>query len=337
MGGTNWSSSHYDDRVKMRCSTAAAKGMDVGDVAFAYNYDIKSGARAAAVHDLLNPKGVVFRESRDSETHPKAVPVAVLCDVTGSMQSVPRIVQENLKKLIGLLIRKGYLEHPAIMIGAIGDATCDAVPLQMGQYESGIEIEDCLTNLYLEGGGGGHITESYEQALYFMARHTVHDHWEKRGEKGYLFIIGDETPYDQVKKDEVERIIGDKLDQNVPVADIMKEVQERYHTYYILPKLTSNFGNKTVRECWRKLVGQNILLLEDPNAVCECIATQIGLMEGSINSPEDAEADLVAVGTDATTARHVSRALVPAGAEATKKGSVQKLPDSGGASGLATF
>ncbi len=110
------------------------------------------------------------REARDSDAHPISNPVAVMFDVTGSMQTVPRILQKNLPTLMGLCLRKGYLDDPAILIGAIGDATCDLVPLQVGQFESGNEIENDLNNLYLEGGGGGQQMESYELALYFLAR-----------------------------------------------------------------------------------------------------------------------------------------------------------------------
>src|SRR5258706_8080797 len=97
------------------------------------------------------------------------------------MEKVPRVLQAHLPKLVGLLIRKGCLEHPQILIGAIGDATCDTAPLQVGQFESGIEIEEDLGKLFLEGGGGGQVTESYELAMYFMARHTSIDCHEKRG------------------------------------------------------------------------------------------------------------------------------------------------------------
>ena len=41
------------------------------------------------------------------------------------------------------------------------------------------------------------MTESYELAMYFMARHTALDCHEKRGKRGYLFIIGDEMAYPQ--------------------------------------------------------------------------------------------------------------------------------------------
>src|SRR4051794_22927941 len=131
MGSTRWSDDHYRDRARLR----AAAGRD----AFEHDHDIRSGAAQARVHDKMNPRGVKVRESRDSEAHPQSHAVGVLFDVTGSMQEVPRILQANLSRLMGLLIRKGYLEHPQILIGAIGDATCDTASLQVGQFESGIE------------------------------------------------------------------------------------------------------------------------------------------------------------------------------------------------------
>src|SRR5579884_1752900 len=103
MGTTRWSDEHYRDRARLR----AAAGKD----AFEHDHEVRSGRAARAVHQKMNPKGVAVRESRDSAAHPESHAVAVLFDVTGSMRSVPRVLQENLPKLMDLLIRKGYLEH----------------------------------------------------------------------------------------------------------------------------------------------------------------------------------------------------------------------------------
>ena len=167
MGCTRWSDDHYHERARLRART--------GRDAFEHDHAVRNGTAACQTHEKMSPRGVRVRESRDSDAHPASHAVGVLFDVTGSMQSVPRILQENLPRLMGLLLRRGYLDHPQILIGAIGDATCDAAPLQVGQFESGIEIEDDLGKLFLEGGGGGHISESYELALYFLARHTAID------------------------------------------------------------------------------------------------------------------------------------------------------------------
>ena len=100
------------------------------------------------------------------------------------MRDVPRQLQQKLPQLLGLLLRKGYADDPQILFGAIGDATCDRAPLQVGQFESDNRMDDDLSRILLEGGGGGQKTESYELAMYFMARHTVTDCYAKRGKRG---------------------------------------------------------------------------------------------------------------------------------------------------------
>ena len=185
MGSGRWSTDVYSAAAGYRAAT--------GTSAFAYS---DGGARTA--HPALDPMNVGRRESRDSDDHPRSTPIAVLFDVTGSMGTVPRVLQTKLPQLLGLLTRKGYATDPHIMFGAIGDATCDRVPLQIGQFESDNRMDDDLARIVLEGGGGGQKMESYELAMYFMARHTSLDSVLKRGRRGYLFLIGDEMPYPRV-------------------------------------------------------------------------------------------------------------------------------------------
>jgi hypothetical protein len=312
MGTTHWSDDHYHERARLR---AAA-----GKSAFEYDEELRDRPeRERVVHQKMNPFGVRHRESRDSGNHPDSHAVAVLFDVTGSMQAVPRILQANLPRLMDLLLHRGYLADPQILVGGIGDATCDHAPLQVGQFESGVEIDEDLSRLYLEGGGGAHITESYELALYFMARHTAIDCFEKRGRRGYLFVIGDEMPYKAVKRSEVKHVIGDQLQANIPVEEVIAELQRRYHVYFIIPRLTHHWDNREVHDRWVQLLGQNVLRLEDPAGICELIASTIGLVEGRIghddleialeesgSTPEIAEAicsalDVVAVGNEGPT------------------------------------
>jgi hypothetical protein len=304
MGTTRWSDDHYRDRARYRART--------GKDAFEHDHAIRTGAADRAVHQKMNPRGVSVRESRDSDAHPQSHAVGVLFDVTGSMQGVPRVLQARLPKLMGLLIRKGYLEHPHILISAIGDATCDAAPLQVGQFESGIEIEEDLGKLYLEGGGGGHITESYELALYFMTRHTAIDCYEKRGRRGYLFVIGDEIPYANVKRKEVAAFIGDGLQASIPVEEVVAELQRTYDVYHVLPKMTSNWDNPAVRRRWVELLGQNALRLEEPAAICELIAATVGVAEGKVDL-EHLTDDLQQAGSSAAVARAVRNSLVEVG------------------------
>lgn len=322
MGSTRWSDAHYTDRATLRAVT--------GKPTFAYDHDTHSKpVHMRAAHDSLKPFGVKMRECFDSDAHPTSHAVAVLLDVTGSMGKVPRIMQEALPKLMGLLTKKGYLEHPAILTAGVGDATCDAVPLQVGQFESGIEIENDLTNLFLEGGGGGQQTESYELAAYFMARHTSIDCWNKRSKKGYLFFIGDEAPYANVKKHEVTKVIGDNLEGNISLETIFAELKQRYEVFYVMPKMTNNFGDASVLAPWKNLLGQNVLMLDEPSGICELIASTIGLAEGYDLS--DIGDHLTDTGSTAGVVSSVSRALSTL---ADGKGKELQLTDSGKPSGM---
>ena len=268
MGSGIWSTNVYD----------AARKMRGGASAFGYS---DSGART--VHHDLDPHGVIMRESRDSAEHPTSLAIAVLLDVTGSMRDVPRVLQAKLPQLLGLLMRKGYAQHPQIMFGAIGDATVDRAPLQVGQFESDNRMDGDLERILLEGGGGGQKRESYELALYFMARHTAADCFDKRGKRGYLFIIGDEMSYDRVKPREASAVIGDSLAEPVPLPVIAAEVTRRWDTYYILPEGSSYVGDTEVLESWRALLGQNVVELADLDAACETIALTVGLGEDAVD------------------------------------------------------
>ncbi|OAA26876.1 hypothetical protein UG55_101156 [Frankia sp. EI5c] len=280
MGSGNWSTDVYAAAAGYRARSGAS--------AFQYSDSMRASRprRAWKAHPDLDPKQVTTRESRDSDEHPETLAIAVLFDVTGSMRQVPRTLQTRLPELFGLLLRKGYVRHPQILFGGIGDATCDQVPLQIGQFESDNRMDSQLGAMMLEGGGGGQKRESYELAMYFMARHTSLDCYERRGRRGYLFIIGDELPYGQVAPDQVAAVIGDRLAERLPVTAIVAELERRYNVYFILPSGTCHAGDSEVVATWRRLLGERVLELDDLDAVCETIALTIGLNESAISLDE---------------------------------------------------
>jgi hypothetical protein len=235
----------------------------------------------------------------------------VLFDVTGSMHSIPRTLQAKLPGLMGLLLRKGYATDPQVLFGGIGDAYCDKVPLQVGQYESGVEMDSDLRNLYLEGGGGGGWQESYDLGLYYFAHHTKIDCWTKRGAKGYLFLIGDEGAYEVHDAGQIERIIGDRQPRTARLEDTIKALTERYEVFMIRPTHASNSGKGKIQDQWVKLLGEErVLTIDDPDGICETIGLAIGMCEGRIGI-DDGLSDLKDTGTSAHVTRAVSTALAP--------------------------
>lgn len=319
MGSGNWDTDVYSKRVTHKATT--------GQATFSHMDDVYSGRTAFAIHPSLDPRGVTLRESRDSDEHPLATDITVAFDVTGTMGSIPHALQRKLPELFGLLLRKDYVSDPQIMFSAIGDANCDHFPLQIGQWESDNRLDENLENIILEGGGGGQKHETYELFMYFMARHTATDRWDKRGQKGYLFIIGDELAYSMIKRHQVASVIGDTLEADIPVEAIAAELRERFNVFFILPKGAAFGGDPQVLAFWRKLFGEGVLELDDPEAVCETIALTIGQMEDAIDLEEGVE-HLRELGVDDQTVTSVSRALAklnPDGKPATTNGSLPGL------------
>ncbi len=299
MGHTYWSDAAYQSRQNHRRATH--------QTAFTYDQQIRDTG-VVQIHPAMDPYGVT-RESRDSLEHPDSVAIAVIFDVTGSMGLVPRVLQTKLGALLRLLTEQGYVAHPQLLFGAIGDAYCDVVPLQIGQWESGLEMDDDLGKLYLEGGGGGQVYETYELAMYFMARHTAIDCYDRRGHKGYLFTIGDEKPYDVVRRQHIREHIGDAAEADIPVRRIVAELQARYDYFHIIPTNTDHGRSADVQARWRQLLGERVLLLDDEAAVCETIALVIGLCEGVIADLNSATGDLVHAGYTSSSAATAATAL----------------------------
>ncbi|HEY0754220.1 MAG TPA: hypothetical protein VGD98_09680 [Ktedonobacteraceae bacterium] len=299
MGGSHWSTDAYEESARLR--------KKAGKSDFAYSDAARSTGKWTA-HPTLNPKGVTFRESRDSDEHPRSNAIAVLFDETGSMKQIPHVFQKKLAELMSLLLVKGYIQDPQILFGAFGDAVYDRVPLQVGQFESGVEMDEHLRNVVLEGGGGGGGNESYELPLYFLARHTSIDCWEKRGRKGYAFLIGDEMAYPNVNKKQVADLIGDDLPENIPLRQIIAEVQRSYHLFFIFPSNGSYAADGEHPVFWQELLGQQVIILDDENAVSETIALTIGLTEKAINLAEGKD-DLSTAGASSGAIDAAARAL----------------------------
>jgi hypothetical protein len=256
----------------------------------------------------LDPKGVKVRESRDSADHPESNAIGVLFDVTGSMGQTPyEFAQKKLGGLMKMLVDKGVIGHPQVLFGAIGDSYSDTTPFQVGQFESGVEMDTCLTDIFIEGGGGGQNKESYGLGHYFFARHTSIDCSEKRGKKGYLFTVGDELVWPTITAAEAERVFGDTI-EDTTVADLIHECESRYNVFHIVVG-TSTGNRPEILAGWKALLGERALKLDDPDNICELIAATIGLCEG--HSLDVVNGVLRDSGASAGAVKSVGAAIVP--------------------------
>jgi hypothetical protein len=275
MGGGFWSSASYNRVTGERLRNGTT---------FGYDAEVRAG-RARGPHPLLDPsvrnaEGRRVRESRDSAEHPLSTPIVVGFDSTGSMGSVPRTVQRKLATLFELLVERGYATDPQVCIATYGDAVCDRVPLQIGQFESDNRIDENLDRLYLEGGGGGNGGETSQLLMYYLAHHTATDAWDKRGKRGYLFLIADEVQV-PISKRHVRQVIGDR--QPLGALDefsIARDVSERWDVKILL---IDNWAARTQhsRRFYAELFGSEAIVdVEDPEMIAETIAAVVGVCEG---------------------------------------------------------
>jgi hypothetical protein len=241
-------------------------------------------------HALMNPKGLKVRESRDSKEHPDALGIVFALDVTGSMGDIPDLLaKQELPNMMKLLTACNVAD-PQVMFMAVGDATSDQAALQVGQFETTAELMDqWLTWSYLEGGGGGTGSESYELALYIAAQHTDMDNWVKRKKKGYFFMTGDELPYPAVSRHQVDALMGEKLDEDIPIEEVIAAAAETYHVFFLIPDPKRA---QRVQARWRELLGDHVICMESPKDTCSVAAAIVGLTENRIPNV-DALADIL--------------------------------------------
>jgi hypothetical protein len=305
MGSGNWSKQFYDDQRAQEAST--------GTNPFAY-HQVSSAKKATTgrheIHPMLDVFGPKTREACDSPEHPHSRPIAVLIDQTGSMSTLPRTFLDNLGTLYGLLLKNG-VSDPQVCFGAIGDArNNEDVPVQVSQFESDNRMDECLKNIVLEGNGGGQRRESYELLMYYFNHHTKLDCWG-RGERGYLFILGDEMPWEQLSPADVEQHIGGHP-ATVSTETLVADLQKKYDVYFVVPKSISNYaGDVEISSRWAKLIGaDHVLPIEEPKAIASLIATTVALAEG-VSDIDQAVTNMKAAGVSAAIVKAVSQTVDP--------------------------
>lgn len=241
------------------------------------------------INNDMNPYGIKIRESRDSDDHPQSLGIIIALDETGSMGSVPHhLVQDGLPNIMNRIFQAG-IPDPQILFLGIGDHRVDRSPLQVGQFESNDELLDkWLTNVYLEGNGGGNNGESYMLAWYFAAFHTAMDCWEKRQQKGFLFTIGDEPCHDRIGGEYLKRLMGTGEIKDFESSDLLVKAMETFYVYHINISETSEGSRKFVYDHWKERLHDNLLIAENHDNIPKMIAdTIVDVLGNPILKQED--------------------------------------------------
>lgn len=292
MGSGNYSQTAHEALLRSRASVPAEQVF-----------------KQVQCHPLMNPKGVRLRECRDSADHPQSLGIVFALDITGSMGQIPKILATQQLPSFMKILTGCQIPDPQILFMAVGDATHNQAPLQVGQFESTAELMDqWLTWTYLEGGGGGNAHENYELGLYFLAMHTEMDCMAKRNKRGYLFMTGDENPYPVLSRHIIDTVIGDRVDDDLRCEEIVAEVQKSFVPFFLIP---DRERAKNCERRWRDLLGDHVLCLESALDVCYVAAGAMLLNEKRVADLNELASILSDAGMPSSRRSPVLQALTP--------------------------
>jgi hypothetical protein len=130
----------------------------------------------------------------------------------------------------------------------------------------------------------------------------------KRGRRGYLFMTGDELPYPRLSRHTVESVTGDHLDDDLTAEEIVAELQKTFDPFFIIPD-PGRAGRCERR--WRDLLGDHVLVTEQPEDICNVAAGAVSLCEGAVPDLDALAAVLHAAGAHGEEVARAVRALRP--------------------------
>lgn len=243
--------------------------------------DIFTQSRSRRIHEMFDPSKIALRESCDSIDNPNSTPIILAMDVSGSMGMIPDyMARHGMGQLVGNILAQSPVTDPHILVGAIGDIRGDNAPLQMSQFEADNRIDEQLTMLFLEGGGGEQDSESYDLPWLFAATKTKTDSWDKRGKKGYIFTFGDEPATNRTNsKSALARVLG-TAERDWTSKEMLAAAKEKWVVFHCVIEEGSRGRSKETQRTWGELLGPNALFINDYKQLPSIIPAVIAVAEG---------------------------------------------------------
>ncbi len=197
---------------------------------------------------IIDPKKRISTTSKN--------PLIVAVDVTGSMANWPFEIFDRLPLLFNTLSQ--YRDDLEICFAAIGDAAYDEWPLQVTTFASGYDLEQQLSSLYGEGGGGD------GPEGYGLFAHWVNTHVEvpNAGEKPFLITFGDAPMHPAIPHGQIAHYLGDKVRQDVDAIKAWNALSDNWNMWF-LRRPTGRTGDSVDRQWARAITEQKIFHIKD--------------------------------------------------------------------------
>jgi hypothetical protein len=130
----------------------------------------------------------------------------------------------------------------------------------------------------------------------------VHDAYLKRGQRGYLFTIGDEEVPADLSESQLVKVFG----QGSAIKNdiLLTAISTQWNVFHIMVEQGSHmrYARDKVIKSWTDLLGQRAIPLSDINSLSEVIVSTIEMNEGK-------DQDAVIKSWDGNTQMVVAKAL----------------------------
>ena len=245
----------------------------------------------------------------------KKSPIVIALDVTGSNIEFARIVYDKAPMLFGQIEQQGYLKDFDICFTGIGDAYSDQAPLQVTDFKRGKALDKELEKLFLEGNGGGQRKETYELAAEFFANNCE----MPNANLPFMFFIGDEAPYPQLRKGIAQEHLGISLGEDMTSQNIFSKLYAKFNGNVFL--LQNPYGGRgshgsgdtaEIKREWVDYIGtentEKIIPVHEEKSVVDIILGTIAMVSRT-RDLEGYSTDLVARGQTDTRIANVKSSL----------------------------
>ena len=233
-------------------------------------------------------------------------PIVFAVDVTGSMGDWVKIIYDKFPMFYGQMNLQCYAKDPSVSFCAIGDEECSKVPLQISQFSTGIAIDSVITKIFLEGGGGGNLRESYELAAYFYLNKCELVNYEYP----FFFITGDEAFFNEVSIKNAFKVLGDKIPSNINSREIFKNLKDKFNIFHLRKKFEDENKEKGMYKQWSDTIGtERVLEVNSPKACIDVILGAIAITTGA-RTLEEYVTDMITRGQTNERIKEVTQALI---------------------------
>jgi hypothetical protein len=106
----------------------------------------------------------------------------------------------------------------------------------------------------------------------------------------------------------VRSVLGDELDEDLPLSVVVEEAQRAFEPFFVIPDLDRRAG---CERAWRDVLGDHVICMESPRDLCAVAAGIVALGEGALADVDALAARLANGGHPRDRIGAVVRALTP--------------------------